>query len=711
MLCDLCQGLSITQLVKLAETEISGHDFPQQAFYQHHGSYEKLKCSAQDGCELCRLLLEGFENIPMREGYWEGETRSSAVEDLESSDIKICINSEHIYSGDTIGNVRMFDILMVQCGVPINSRSSNSEEEFMKISPLRLALKVRREELKSVGKYKIGRNQLDPDLASDVNLQCARNWLDECHQQHASCPTEQIPVLPSRVVDVGTSKDAQFCRILVSNGITSKYVALSHCWGGPISPLLTTDTLPGFQEALAISDLPANFRDAVLVTRNLGLQYLWIDSLCIIQDSSRDWEVESRKMCSIYQNATVTISASASRGSKDGILKCSTASQFKAGNPVSLRLSPTSAPEDVVSVDLKDEDEEDLTRLVLSGPLNQRGWTLQEGLLSSRILYYGSRQIYWQCPAGFQSAEGVPSGNQMPESSYPETSHLLYSQHQPNRAREINRAQLLTEYYTLVQEYSARSLSFDCDKLPAFAGIVQLLHPAIGGEYMAGIWSTDARRGLLWRAEMRTCTHVQEYRAPSWSWAVTNEPIIFDFADRTTPSPYDVETISHEITFKSHGNLYGQVEAARLCLKGLTKKLVRSNQNLDISDPDHEIATVYFDEPEPGRDIEVWSSVFRVFEGEDDYLLSVINGRGFEEKEWEIDFDLCSETEYLVLVITADENAENTGLFNTACLVLAKVGEEHDPGDVYMRVGYLNLHAVKLESWMKFWDCQTLTIV
>ncbi|TVY27661.1 hypothetical protein LHYA1_G004889 [Lachnellula hyalina] len=674
MLCDLCQGLSISQLVKLAETELSGHDFPQQAFYQHHSSYEKLKCAAQNGCELCQLLLHGFENIAVREGYWEGETRSSAIEDLESSDIKICINSEHIYSGDRIENVR------------ISSK----------------------EEPKSVGKYKIGRDQLDPDLASDVNMRLARNWLDECHQRHASCPAEQIPVLPSRVVDVGVSKDAQFCRILVSNGRTGKYVALSHCWGGPISPLLNTATLPGFQEALAISDLPANFRDAVLVTRNLGMQYLWIDSLCIIQDSSRDWEVESGNMCSIYQNATVTISASASRGSKDGFLKCTT-SQFQAGNPVSLRLSPTSAPEDVVSVALKDEDEEDLTRLVLSGPLNQRGWTLQEGLLSSRILYYGSRQIYWQCPAGLQSAEGVPSGNQMPESSYPETSHLLYSQHQPNRAREINRAQLLTEYYTLVQEYSARSLSFNCDKFPAFAGIVQLLRPAIGGEYLAGIWSTDVRRGLLWRAEMETCAHVHEYRAPSWSWAVTNEPIIFDFADSTVPSPYDVETISHEMTFKSHGNLYGQVDAARLCLRGLTKKLVRSNQKLDISYPDHEIATVYFDEPEPGRDIEVWSSVFRVFEGEDDHLISVINGRGFEGKEWEIDFDLCSEIEYLVLLITADVDTENTGLFNTSCLVLAKVAEQ--PGDVYMRVGYLNLHAVKLESWTKSWERQALTIV
>ncbi|TVY47297.1 hypothetical protein LOCC1_G002862 [Lachnellula occidentalis] len=707
MLCDLCQGLSISHLVELAETELSGHDFPQQAFYQHHGSYEKLKCSAQEGCEFCQLILEGFENVPVREAYWEGETRSSAVEGLESSDIKICINSEHIYSGHTIEEVQMFDILMVQCGDPINASSEDGEEEYRKISPLRLALKVRGEEPKNVEKYKIGRNELDPELASEVNLRCARNWLDECHEQHTSCPPEQTPMLPSRVVDVGTSKDAQFCRILVSNGMSGKYVALSHCWGGPISPLLTTDALHGFQEALAISDLPANFRDAVLVTRNLGLQYLWIDSLCIVQDSKQDWEVESGKMCSIYQNATVTISASASRGSKDGFLKC-TASQFNAGKSVSLRLSPNSGPEDVVSVSLKDEDEENLLGLVLSGPLNDRGWTLQEVLLSSRILYYGNRQIYWQCPWGFQSAEGVPSGNQMPESSYPEISHLLYSQQRP-QDREVNQALLLAEYYTLVHEYSARKLSFDCDKFPAFAGIVQLLHPAIGGDYMAGIWSIDVRAGLLWRAEMMTCEHVQDYRAPSWSWAITNEPIVFDYFDKRTPTPYDVELISHETKVKSQGNQYGQVEAATLVLRGLTKKLVRSNQKLDISSPDFESGTVYFDEAEPGRDVEVWSSVFRASEGEDDYLVSVINGRGFEQKEWKIDFDLCSENEYLALLITADEESENNGLFNTACLVLAKVAE--DPGDLYVRAGYLHLEAAELKTWTTSWECQTLTII
>lgn len=65
-----------------------------------------------------------------------------------------------------------------------------------------------------------------------------------------------------------------------------------------------------------LSDLPPLFQDAIIITRQLGLRYLWIDSLCIIQDSLRDWETEAAKMASIYQNSYVTISATdASNGS------------------------------------------------------------------------------------------------------------------------------------------------------------------------------------------------------------------------------------------------------------------------------------------------------------------------------------------------------------------------------------------------------------
>lgn len=83
--------------------------------------------------------------------------------------------------------------------------------------------------------------------------------------------------------------------------MAAQYIAPSHCWGGSISPILTTGTLKQFQEFLPFDDLPANFRDAIIITRKLGIRYLWIDSLCILQnpnpgsedhDSKRDWQKE-----------------------------------------------------------------------------------------------------------------------------------------------------------------------------------------------------------------------------------------------------------------------------------------------------------------------------------------------------------------------------------------------------------------------------------
>ncbi len=105
-----------------------------------------------------------------------------------------------------------------------------------------------------------------------------------------------------------------------SRGLKAEYIALSHCWGGKISPLLTTETLEPFQNRLSYAALPANFRDAIVITRELGIRYLWIDSLCILQDSKQDWQQESKMMAAIYRDSTLTISAMASSGSTQGIL-------------------------------------------------------------------------------------------------------------------------------------------------------------------------------------------------------------------------------------------------------------------------------------------------------------------------------------------------------------------------------------------------------
>ena len=201
--------------------------------------------------------------------------------------------------------------------------------------------------------------------------------------------------MPTRVIDVGAVDGLQSPRLFLSEELEASYVALSHCWGGAVSPLLTTDSLEPFQDAIPLSSLPANFRDAISITRHLGIQYLWIDSLCIIQDSRDDWEVESKKMVSVYSDALITISAATACRSTDGIFKCSSSSNTIL-EAISMKISTDGNSDDTVQVSLHENGEESLGSLLIKSSWAKRGWTLQEDVLSPRLLYYGERQIYWQ---------------------------------------------------------------------------------------------------------------------------------------------------------------------------------------------------------------------------------------------------------------------------------------------------------------------------
>lgn len=467
-----------------------------------------------------------------------------------------------------------------------------------------------------VRKYRVGRFKIDSDLGSQDNYTMAKSWIEGCCKLHRNCPRKQVAKLPTRVIDVGLLDSQQSPRLVLSQGTEAKYATLSHCWGGEISPLLTQETLNSFRHAIPLSDLPANFRDAIFITRGIGIQYLWIDSLCIIQDSRADWEAESKTMGSIYRDALVTISAATACRSTDGIIKGPSDSGI-AEESISPRLPIDNESNKMVQVSLKRE-EESMRELFLRSPLMKRGWTLQEAILSPRILWYG-HQLFWQCPQGFQSADGVPPGTLMPEdSAYTEIVNVIHSLNQTDgKAPDLNL--VLDDYYNLVRDYSSRTLSYNSDKFPAFSGLAALLHPILGGEYLAGIWSMDFRKGLIWYKETRDCRHTLPSQAPSWSWAVTNGPVLFWFTTRKeTTSPNDAQLIDHKVELKSQ-NVYGQVDSGHLVINGLTKKLFRSSQLVNFCN--HGIAQVFFDEAESDSTTFKFSNLFEVRIENRDYFL------------------------------------------------------------------------------------------
>ncbi|KUJ09653.1 HET-domain-containing protein [Mollisia scopiformis] len=719
MLCEFCCKVSIDNLIELAKVEFSAQFFPEKAYYQHHDSYASLISAATAGCELCQLIRDAITTYKIggSDFYWEGRTTESAILETESeghaTDLKMCINMHHLNPGGKLEDVELFDELMVQVGPPIESESDDPDE-YLKVPPLNLSLTVPRGKPVYHQNYRIGRFQTNPDLGSETNFDIAKSWLNNCVTTHEKCTARQAVDLPTRVIDVGPLAGSQEPKLYCSKDIRGSYIALSHCWGGPVSPLLKMANIEAFQSSIPFLDLPANFRDAITVTRQLGIRYLWIDSLCIIQDSKRDWDIESKKMGSIYRDALLTISAATSSRSTDGFLKSPPSSAEPEKN-IPLHLTADSGSEAIVYISKPPQTPEDLRDLFYQAPLNKRGWCLQERILSAQILHYGSKQIYWQCAQGFLSADGVPHGVAMPEEEmYPEIASIIHpSILKGPIPKKPNLDLVLEEYYLLVQVYSSRKLSFDTDKFPAFSGLAQHVHSYLGGDYIAGIWSTDFRHGLLWFNELTTCKHVRPYRAPTWSWAVTNEPVVFP-ARCDTPFPeYAVELILYDINLET--NAYSQVESGELTLYGLTKELVRSRQLTNISYPEMATAHVYFDEAEEeGGAIEQWSAVFQTKAGDDDYLLSVINGSGTEwpQPEWRIDFELFSPREYTVLLVDVRTGQQDGAtVYHGNGLVLSKAeGKEH----MYERVGYISLtprEKEDFEEWMETWGRENVTII
>lgn len=195
--------------------------------------------------------------------------------------------------------------------------------------------------------------------------------------------------MPIRLVEVADS-----IRLVDASTFEQcEYVALSHCWGA-----LTAEerfctyerNIEDLKRSIDFDMLPLTFRDAITVTRGIGVRYIWIDSLCIIQDDAEDWEKESRKMEQVFSNAYCTIGASSAKSSLEGFLNRKMSRpcvQIQTQTAGQLYICP--------AIDNFHQDVE-------LGELNRRGWVLQERALSRRTIYYTSTQVYWECGGGVQ---------------------------------------------------------------------------------------------------------------------------------------------------------------------------------------------------------------------------------------------------------------------------------------------------------------------
>jgi hypothetical protein len=159
---------------------------------------------------------------------------------------------------------------------------------------------------------------IDQDPTTSRTTAHMMQWIKPCNNERSLCTTAEPPALPSRVIDVGDKADGHFIKLRETGGENGRYISLSHCWGTVTQFTTTKASLAAHAIRINFDDLPKSFRDAIQLTRLLGIRFLWIDSICTCQDDSDDWDRESAKITTVYQNSYLTIAASAAKDSSVG---------------------------------------------------------------------------------------------------------------------------------------------------------------------------------------------------------------------------------------------------------------------------------------------------------------------------------------------------------------------------------------------------------
>ncbi len=370
------------------------------------------------------------------------------------------------------------------------------------------------------------------DIPIDESLKRARTWISRCSEDHKLCYNSSIPQLPKRVIQV----DGPNIRLVETQGQLEHYVALSHCWGNSRPPCLTTkSTFATNLQRIASESLPKTFLDAVLVCKELGLRYLWIDSICIIQDDNEDWREEAGKMAAIYHQSYLTICATSARSDDEGLWPSSRKSTVgkvviqKNGQNFEVCFR---ARENLDPVHMHENSGEERLKMLAMNPLMGRGWTFQERLLSTRLLHFGYGELLWQCPE-LQACECCFDATEKGSSDYMTESGQGVSERKSFRQMLSSPGTEVVETWRdFVMTYTELNLTFQKDMLPALSGVAKLTSTMRPGDrYLAGLWEGSLIDDLAWYTDyMRESKPRPEvYRAPSWSWASVTQSFRFSY--------------------------------------------------------------------------------------------------------------------------------------------------------------------------------------
>ncbi|TVY16589.1 hypothetical protein LARI1_G006171 [Lachnellula arida] len=462
--------------------------------------------AAGGGCSFAQVLLNGKEMIFNQLSQMEDTIVLSVTLVRLPGSAKI----------DTL-NVGFSAANSFLCNCPGRGNHSHGKNDIFERTKISLLVYASSENPAS--KFILNR-PVNVRVSSEDTFRLAHGWLKECHESHPDCRKPDPQYKPTRLIEIITAEDQDIVSATEFNK-PKAYTALSYCWGGNQTFTATKETLSDLVHDIPLQKLPKTIEDAVITTHKLGIRFLWVDSLCIIQDDDEDKGREIPEMPKIYGNSSVTIIAARASHVGEGFLQDRDVTGIHAGSSE----VPYRGPDDmlgsiVLCRELEKKDE----------PLDERAWTLQESLLSPRILEYGTYKVSWICPTathddGWKEEKARSKRDKVLDkiiSSRAETAKL-----------KIKRGKVSGSWRSIIASYTSRSLTIPADRMRAISGVAERYGTAFNYQYIAGLWTSDLPGSLLWKIR-RTLDDPPYYQPqprpktygyPSWSWVSVPGPV------------------------------------------------------------------------------------------------------------------------------------------------------------------------------------------
>lgn len=360
----------------------------------------------------------------------------------------------------------------------------------------------------------ISRSVFQRNLGTESLYVNLKQTLSICLSSHKYCQISPVGFAPSRLLQVSPDSGPNHVRLVktTSDGQWT-WACLSYVWGGEQRHKTTSNVLLNYLRDMSFKVLPQTIQDAVSVCRELSISYLWIDSLCIVQDDELDKAREIPQMALIYRHALLTISAANAHNVNEGFLHHQRPFCYRQFAPTSLRFRDNYGEESKAFVLAEKHDRYTVHRV--NDPIDTRAWTLQEKLLSPRLLSFSSHGLLWSCRTLFQNLVEQPD-----QSSNPRAART--PGYKPDDVVPCIPGLEMEPWETVVQLYSSRKAKLHADKLVALSAVAQTYseNNQDYGAYLAGIWYNSLPLRLLWIVEKTdVLPRPHEYTAPTWSWA------------------------------------------------------------------------------------------------------------------------------------------------------------------------------------------------